>query len=85
MPFENSIKNAQDKTIFTGSTSFGLRFGAAADYRISGGISLIGKAHANIGLVNSINQDGEFTSDVSTIKNNDYPLLNISAGIRFNF
>jgi hypothetical protein len=85
MPFAKSLTDPNDKTSFTGATSIGIRFGAAADYRISGGISLVGKAHANVGLINFIGQDGDYTSEITTIKNNDYPLINLSAGIRFNF
>ncbi|MFN5218321.1 MAG: hypothetical protein ACK5CL_06095 [Sphingomonadales bacterium] len=85
MPFVSSFKNTADKTSFNSTNSLGLRFGAALDYRLYGGISFVGRAHANVALRNAISQDGEYTSKISNIRNSDYPLLNISAGFRFNF
>ncbi len=85
MPFTSSLKNTNDKTSFTGTSSLGLRFGAALDYSLLGGISFVARAHANLALRDAVAQDGEYTSKVSNIRNDDFPLLNISAGFRFNF
>jgi len=85
MEFAKSFSSIQNKTAFNSTSSIGLRFGAAFDYALYGGISLIGKAHANIALTNAIGQDGEYTSEISNIKNDDYPLVNFSVGLRFNF
>ena len=85
MQFTTSLQDNASKTAFNNTSSIGLRFGAAIDYRLYEGISLIGRAHANLALYNTIGQDGDYISKISNIKNSDYPLLNISAGIRFNF
>jgi hypothetical protein len=85
MTFVNSLKNAANKTSFTGGSSFGLRVGAAADYQLFGGISLVGRVYANLNLSNSIAQDGEYVSEVTNIAFTDDRLLNISLGARFNF
>jgi hypothetical protein len=85
LQFVNTQVNIPNKTSFNAINSIGLRFGAAFDYRLVEGISIVGKAHANFGLFNTIDQNGEYISKVSNIKNSDYPLLNISAGLRFNF
>jgi len=85
MQFTQSIKNSANKTEFNNTSSVGLRFGAALDYRLYGGISFIGRVHANLALYNAVGQSGDYISAISNIKNSDYPLLNISAGIRFNF
>lgn len=85
MIFLSSEKNATNKTSFTGGSSFGLRVGAAADYQLFGGISLVGRVYANLNLSNSITQDGEYISEVTNIAFTDDRLLNISLGMRFNF
>ena len=85
MTFVDSEKSQQNKTSFTGASSFGLRVGAAADYQLFGGMSLVSKVHANLNLSNSISQDGEYISEVTNIAFNDDRLLNISLGVRFNF
>lgn len=85
MQFTSPLRSVPNKTSFNSTSSIGLRFGAAFDYALYGGISLIGKAHANIALTNLIGQDGEYISKVSNIKNDDFPLLNFSVGLRFNF
>jgi hypothetical protein len=72
------------KTSFTGASSIGLRVGAAADYKLFGGMSLVGRVHANLNLLNSIAQDGVI-GEVSNITFVDNRLLNISLGMRFNF
>jgi hypothetical protein len=85
MTFVDTEKNSSSKTSFTGASSFGLRVGAAADYQLFGGISIVGRVHANLNLSNSITQDGEYISEVSNITFTDDRLLNISLGMRFNF
>jgi len=83
--FFESLVNTTRKTSYDGARSIGFRFGAAIDYTIFPGFSLIGKAHSNIGLFNSIKQSGENTFDIEAIELEDIPLVNFSLGARFTF
>lgn len=85
MPFTTSIAIPSDSLSFTTARSIGLRFGAAADYRIFKGISIVGRAHANVNMLNFVAQDGISTAKVDNISFAEKRLLNISLGIRFNF
>ena len=85
MPFATPITRAFDSLSFTTARSIGMRFGAAADYRIFKGISIVGRAHANINMLNFVAQDGISSAKVDNISFAEKRLLNISLGIRFNF
>lgn len=86
MPFAIPITSPLfDSLSFTTARSIGMRFGAAADYRIFKGISIVGRAHANINMLNFVAQDGTSTAKVDNISFAEKRLLNISLGIRFNF
>jgi hypothetical protein len=76
-----------DNSTFTGSKSFGVRFGAALDYRLFNGISIIGRLHANVNMLNSISQNQKNTERVKieNIQFSEKRLLNPCIGIRFNF
>jgi hypothetical protein len=72
---------------FTGSKSFGVRFGAALDYRLFNGISIIGRLHANVNMLNFISKNLK-NIERPTIENIQFSekyLLNPCIGIRFNF
>jgi hypothetical protein len=83
--FFESLADATNKTSYDGARSIGFRLGAAVDYSIFPGFSLIGRAHSNFGLLNSIKQSGVNTSDIEGIEFEDIPLVNFSLGARFTF
>jgi hypothetical protein len=83
--FSESLVNITQRTSYDGARSIGLRFGGAIDYTIFPGFSLIGKAHSNIGLFNSIKQSGERTFETEAIEFENIPLVNFSLGARFTF
>lgn len=83
--YDQSIVNNTFRTSVDGLSNIGLRFGAGLDYSILSGVSIIGRAHANIGLLNLNKQSGTNTTTVDKVSFNDFPLVNLSAGLRFDF
>jgi len=84
--FDNSIQNSVYETIVDGVHSVGLRFGASIDYSLTRGFSVIGRAHSNLGLFNSLKESGEFVlQDYSNISISNFPLVNLGLGIRYSF
>lgn len=83
--FLEPLINTTRKTSYDGARSIGLRFGAALDFKIFHGFSLIGRAHSNLGLINSIRQSGENRFEIKKIKFENIPLVNLSVGARFTF
>lgn len=59
--------------------------GAALEYSLLPGFSLIGRAHSNIGLFNSIQQSGANTFEIQDITIDNFPFLDVSLGLRFTF
>jgi len=78
---------SSNKSTFTGSKSFGVRFGAALDYRLFNGISIIGRLHANVNMLNFISKNLKNTErpKIENIQFSEKRLLNPCIGIRFNF
>lgn len=83
--FFKSVVDLTRKTSYDGARSIGFRVGAAVDYTIVPGFALIGKAHSNVGLFNSIKQSGENTFVIEAIEFENIPLVNFSLGARFTF
>jgi hypothetical protein len=76
-----------NRIAFTGFNSFGVRIGAALDYSLFNGISIIGRLHANVNMLNSISQNQKNTERVKieNIQFSEKRLLNPCIGIRLNF
>lgn len=83
--FLNSIENNSLQTKYDGVITYGLRVGAALEYSLLPGFSLIGRAHSNIGLFNSIQQSGANTFEIQDITIDNFPFLDVSLGLRFTF
>jgi hypothetical protein len=83
--FFESVVDPVTKTSYDGARSIGLRAVAAIEYPVFNGFSLIGRAHSNFGLFNSIQQSGANTFDIEEIQFENIPLLYLSGGVRFAF
>jgi hypothetical protein len=83
--FLEPLINTTRKTSYDGARNIGLRFGAALDFNVFHGFSIIGRAHSNLGLINTIRQSGENKFEIQNIKFEEIPLVNLSVGARFAF
>lgn len=83
--FNNPVINQAFNVQYDGARSVGIRLSAAVDYAIFQGFSLVGRAHSNIGLSNSIQQSGGTSLDVEKIQFESISPVNFSLGARFTF
>jgi hypothetical protein len=83
--YDQALENNSFRTSVDGLSNVGIRFGAGFDYALLSGVSFIGRAHSNIGVLNLHKQSGVNTTTIDKVSFTDFPLVNLSAGLRFDF